>query len=313
MDLCATRLSIQSPRDEPQISTQVVPPKVQLANVKASSLAPLKRAQFDIELRFLLPKALRIVIESKVDSPVKAKQLQRYSDLLEQTNDPNGHLLLLVSSAKRIPVDARAVRKILWEEIYELALEGSRDSYPKGERRPAELFLREQFGQFLHSKGLSPVSIPKLSSSQLSVFPDTMRFLSAFEQLLLKLKSSSELKASNQKPVMEFDEKRHLSWYGLNLTEPAYKNGWVGIEFNHQTNAVSLAFAAIVPKGTKATLGVKFPGSCKFTPVENETWLEVHQPLKGHYNGSEKEITRWTTDAVAAMKEFTKLRRRKIP
>ena len=195
-----------------------------------------------------------------------------------------------------------------------LPLKASRDDYPKGERRPAELFLRQQFGQFLHSKGLSPVSIPKLSTSQLSVFPDTMGFLSAFHQLLLKLKSSGELKASHKEPVMEVDEERHhLTWYGINLTEPAYKNGWVGIEFNHQTNAVSLAFAAIVPKGTKATLGVKFPGSCKFTTIENETWIGVHQPLKGHHNGSEDEITRWITDASAAMKEFAKLRRRKIP
>ena len=122
VNLCATRLSIQSPRDEPQISTQVVPPKVQLAKVRARSLAPLKRAQFDVELRFLLPKALRIVIESKVDSPVKAKQLQGYSNLLEQTNDPKGHLLLLVSSAKRIPVDSRAVRKFYGRRFMNLPL-----------------------------------------------------------------------------------------------------------------------------------------------------------------------------------------------
>jgi hypothetical protein len=132
VDLCAAHLNIEAPRDEPQISTQVVPPKVELANITASSLTPLKRAQFDIELRFPLPKALRIVIESKVDSPVKSKQLQEYSDLLEHTK-PRGYLLLLVSSAKRIPVDARAFRKILWEQIYQCAIDGSRNSYPKAE------------------------------------------------------------------------------------------------------------------------------------------------------------------------------------
>lgn len=312
VDLCTTRLSIQRPSGEPEISTQVVPLKVQLTNVRGSSSVPVKRAQFDIELRFLLPKGLRIVIESKVDSPVKAEQLQGYCDLLEQTNDPKGHLLLLVSSAKRIPGNAPAVRKILWEEIYERALAGSRDRYPKGEKRPAELFLREQFSQFLHSEGLSPVSIPKLSSSQLSAFPDTMRFLGAFEQLLLKLKSSGELKAPHQKPTMSVDEARHLTWYGLQLAESAYTGGWVGIEFNHQIDAVSLLFSATVPKGTTTTLGVKFPGRCKFIPVENETWLEVQQPLESHYNGNEKEITRWIKDAAEAMKEFAKQRRRKI-
>jgi len=307
VDLCVTRLGIQARRDEPEISTQVVPPKVQLADVSRSSRAPLKRVQFDIELRFLLGRRLRIVIESKVDSPVKAEQLKGYSDLLAQTNDPKGYLLLLVSSAKRIPVDARGFRKIIWEEVYECAVTENRDSYPKGGKRPMELFLQEQFGQFLHSQGLSPVSIPKLSSSQLSAFPDMMRFLSAFQQLLLKLKSSGELKAAHQKPAIEVDEKRHLTWYGLNLAESGYTGGWVGIEFNHQISVVSLLFAATVPRGTRTALGVRFPGSCKFIPVEDETWLEVHQPLvQGRYNGSEKEISGWIKDAVEAMNEFVK-------
>ena len=52
--------------------------------------------------------------------------------------------------------------------------------------------------------------------------------------------------------------------------------------------------------------------SCTFTTAENETWLGVHQPLKSHYNGSEKEISGWIKDATAAMREFAKLRRRKI-
>src|SRR5206468_12504844 len=102
------------------------------------------------------------------------------------------------------------------------------------------------------------------------------------------------------------DEKRHLTWYGLNLVEAGYIGGWVGIEFNQQLGAVSLAFAAIVPKGTTTALGVKFPGRCKFIPVENETWLEVRQPLESHYNGSEKEISRWIKDAIQAMNEFAK-------
>jgi hypothetical protein len=267
---------------------------------------PLNRAQFDIELRFSLPKGLRIVIESKVDSPVKPEQLREYADLLEQTNGPKGRLLLLVSSAKRIPVDARAVRKILWEEIYERAVTGSRDSYSKGEKRPAELFLRDQFSQFLHSEGLSPVSIPKLPPSQLSAFPEMMRFLGAFQQLLLKLKSSGELKAPHQQPTMEDDEKRHLTWYGLNLAESGYIGGWVGIEFNHQMGTVSLSFAAIVPKGTTTALGVKFPGRHNFITVENETWLEVRQPLEGPYNGSEKGISGLIIKAVQAMNEFAK-------
>jgi len=71
-------------------------------------------------------------------------------------------------------------------------------------------------------------------------------------------------------------------------------------------DAVRLLFSATVPKGTTTALGVKFPGRCKFSTVENETWLEVHQPLESHYNGSEKEITRWIKDAVQAMNEFAK-------
>jgi hypothetical protein len=310
VELCATCLGTAWPEALTEISTQVVPPTLpRSADTTPSSVR--KGLRFDIEIRVAAPANFRIVIESKVDAAVDPQQLKAYADCLKQNSEPSGNVLLLVSSAKRIPLAARSVRKILWEQVYECAEKAAAGKNSKEAEATFGELLTQQFSRFLYSKGLSSINMPKLSSSELSGFPGAMRFLSVFEVLLKKLKSSGELKASRKIPGIESDENRSLVWFGIHMTEPGYKDAWIGMEFNYKTRAVCLVCSAIVPDGTSTTLGIEFPGICKFIPAQNDTWVEVSQAFEQSYNGSEKEISDWIKKAVSALRAFSKNLRKK--
>jgi hypothetical protein len=288
---CLETLNTPVPADPtPEISSQVA------AKTKPG-LSRLRRGQYDIELLFQTHPPARIVVEAKVDSAVNPGQLLFYDELLKADEIPSS-LLLLVSEAKKIPADARHIPKVFWETIYQLAL-NCVNSKPSG-RAPAgaDDFVLDQFVTFLESLGFVPVNI-KLSPEAAACATDVAVFLNSFQQILLKLKNNAELQAPHRIPVLEKDEKQDITWLGLYLADPYYKEGWVGLELVHR-RAPTLLFEALLTRPAISSRG--FVGKVKRLSEGSATRLQIRKELDPS-SLSTASITDWITSNAATMRK----------
>ena len=231
---CAKRLQTRVPDCEPEILTQVQLQRDKHKNRYSRRARNDRFVQFDISIQFASPTSETWVIEAKVHSPLCTDQVRKYERLVcDRASGQKGHVLLLVPKRATIPLEIEKQPRLYWEDVSTIAKEASSGS---------GLDLLGLFHCFLRQKKLSPVTLPKLPSTQLKQPIHLVGYMHEFGQLLTEM--SREM---NKKKVFSAS-KRAIAKLGRNEDEDRYEygfyfcrpDGWIGIVFPNGKNPKGL-------------------------------------------------------------------------
>ena len=263
--------------------------------------------QFDIEIQW--PNKCRWIIEAKVDAPLTAKQIRDYEKLLPRPN----RLILLVPKSKRIPPGVNAAR-IYWEDVCEIAGVISSKHY---------FDLLDQFYDFLKTKNMSPITLPKLTENQLTDPSHLVGYQFELGRLLERLKVSKNLRADRgKKPELGYNEVTRWYDYGLYLTN---NDGWVGIVFPNGKKPKRLVlWFEITVKGKFSKEDVKREADrnsakqdrlgrgdkLNVEPDEENANTHIHVFKRVGNEMSTADVESWIKEKASLMKELSKLKRR---
>jgi len=143
-----------------------------------------------------------------------------------------------------------------------------------------------------------------LSSRAAESLAEVSTFLHSFQQILLKLKSNAELQAPHRTPVLERDEKKEITWLGLYLADPYYREGWVGLELSEK-EAPSLLFEALLPKKVSPKSAPEFVGKLTLCAEGTATRIQVRNPLR-HGPLSTDSINSWITTTAGTIRKMAR-------
>jgi hypothetical protein len=180
-----------------------------------------KRGRFDLVIRSVPPDEFVLVLEVKIDSEFGATQIPRYrQELLSRLSFQESSKKFLATLTKRREI-SREIWKHLdaalyWTDVHRLLEESANSGGRKsdGVSSSVSKFVMCQFAEFLKSKGMYSMQIPKTSTKQ--SFKDGVLFCYSLHKILLEVRDGSiQLKSLLRSRVELREESDHCLWVML--------------------------------------------------------------------------------------------------
>jgi hypothetical protein len=238
------------------------------------------------------------VVEIKVGAGFGREQLSRYRKELERQQRKLGFkkgILVTLTDTGEKPEGSQA--HVDWASVAGLLEKQERGQGISDYANE----VCQQFAEFLKEKGLGPMKLPSTASAPLNDWVNGLRFRRALEDILMRVKSDSEIYSLFGRKGIEYEETAdRVVWIGIYGNTEQFS--WMGFGFRQKSERVEVFM--LVQTGLDGDRRREFQ-KYKTEYKDGKTWVNLERILDADLDGNGEKIKQWL---ICSVKELSKVK-----